>query len=1096
MPTVPLEFPVLVTPSKEGYHLRPLFLNNPSRQAKRFRDAVDLLQRDVRRHFRSFETERGTIDELLWFAFNPKLKFELKKFCFALGPYMVFGNFAVVRFSVKTHQVICLPAFDNFFAIISENTFEYGTFTEQVMNILHDRLQEERRAEPSHFSPNDYYANGSEFVTTIAIPVTVKRAKFPFESQIETIFASISGQPQNFSGATELARVGSNWRDDYPHRLKRASLCDTQVERLSKLLFGSTMTAVVIVGPSGCGRTTILQECYYRYLQEQENQSKSRAATIWHIDPNRVIAGMSIVGMWQRRFEAILEYIIKGNLKLPLHARPRLFVDNLVALFRVGKSAQNSLTLSDVLKPYLEQRALTFIAEVSPEEWNVVMETDRRFADLCQVFRMEEPNIADTARIALKERARLESAYECEIENEAIERVFALTHSLLRNTARPGNVINFLERLATKHRHGQIGIVQVEAAISEISRMSSKLLDRQKTLREETVHGALSAQLIGQAEAINCLVEVIQTVKAGLQNPKKPIATLLFIGPTGVGKTQAAKVLTRYLFTEESQLIRFDMNEYVTESDVGRLIGSWSRPDGLLTTQVRHQPFCILLLDEIEKAHPAIHDLLLQVLGEGRLTDALGRTTDFTNTIIILTSNLGAEQASRNLGFIKKDIQNQASSYKAAVEDFFRPELLNRIDRLVVFKSLELSDAIAITRLQLEDLLQRDGFVRRTTILNISESALMAVAQRGFNTVLGGRALKRAIERDLTTLAAMQLVGLNATQPILLDIDWENEHLHPRVTALQPISQNEDTVPQFVQSMTYENVNRLLEWILQLREELYNLRDIEEPGTHKNAPTDKVGLLLAMQEELFDIKEELDNILWAMEIARDPEEGRFTTPTTQSYGWTEEHYISSADFYAHQDIREYLEEMYVVAPRLIQESNSKWLNLLINSTFLHFFCRGLALNQQDELKLTLHSRVHGSGEKELDYLLMVYEKALIYLGIETTPLPKKEPDFRYLQMKGPRLKSLLHNEEGIHLFHPTDGNALPIQVSLNPLTIDILSATKTLPIIRNYALPTTDGKTGVLTDLRTGMMNRSTIAPYEWALLWYTQLSTDEQLSF
>ncbi|OAD23406.1 ATP-dependent Clp protease ATP-binding subunit ClpA, partial [Candidatus Thiomargarita nelsonii] len=448
-----------------------------------------------------------------------------------------------------------------------------------------------------------------------------------FERQLDAWFASLAGQQDDFSGAVELARVGTNLRDDYPNRLQRASLRDAFVTRLGKVIFGSTMTAVVIIGSPGCGRTSLLHETFYRYLQDVEN--KARSATIWHIDPNRVIAGMSIVGQWQRRFESILEYVIECHQK---KTRAHLFVDNLVALFRIGKSAQNSLTLSDVLKPYLEKRALTLIAEASPEEWNVVMETDRRFADLCQVFRLHEPNVEDTARIALKERARLEQLHECEIDNDAMERVFALTHSLLRGSAMPGNVVGFLERLAAKHRHGKIGVVQVEAAISEISRMSSDLLDRQKTLRKEEVQQALCAQLIGQASAVECLVDVVQTVKAGLQDPKKPMATLLFIGPTGVGKTQAAKVLTHYLFNDESQLIRLDMNEFVTEADVGRLIGSWGRPDGLLTTQVRHQPFSILLLDEIEKAHPAIHDLLLQVLGEGRLTDALGRTTDFTNT--------------------------------------------------------------------------------------------------------------------------------------------------------------------------------------------------------------------------------------------------------------------------------------------------------------------------------------------------------------------------------------------------------------------------------------------------------------------------------
>ncbi len=1096
MPSVPLEFPVLVTPSKEGYHLRPLFLESPSSTAKRFRDAVDLLIKEVRRRFRSFETERGTIDELLWFAFNPKLKFELKKLCFALGPYMVFGDFAVVRFSLKAHQILCLPGFDNFFAIESKNLFEHGNFGEQLTNFVHDRLQERRKKNPSGFSPNDYYASGTEFVTTVSMQVSVKLGKFPFENQGNALFASLAGLGQNFSGATELARVGSNWRDDYPNRLQRAALRDDAVERLGKLLFGPLNTAVVIVGPPGCGRTTLLHETFYRYLQEQENQSKSRAATIWHIDPNRVIAGMSIVGQWQRRFESILEYIIKGNQKRPSHTRPRLFVDNLVALFRVGKSAQNSLTLSDVLKPYLEQRALTFVAEASPEEWNVVMETDRRFTDLCQVFRLDEPSVADTARITLLERARLEQVHECEIENEAIERVFALTHSLLRNTAMPGNVVGFIERLAAKHRHSAIGIAQIEAAIGEISRMSSALLDRQKTLRKETVLKALSAQLVGQPKAVNCLADVIQTVKAGLQDPKKPMATMLFIGPTGVGKTQAAKVLTRYLFTDESQLIRLDMNEFVTEVDVGRLIGSWARPEGLLTTQVRHQPFCVLLLDEIEKAHPAIHDLLLQVLGEGRLTDALGRTTDFTNTLIILTSNLGAEQASRHVGFVERDAQNQASGYRAAVEDFFRPELLNRIDRMVVFKSLELQDAVAITRLQLDDLLQRDGFVRRATILNISEQALVEVAQRGFDAVLGGRALKRAIERDLTALAATQLVNLNATQPIILDILWENERLQPRITALLPTPPSIGATTQLTQLLTYESVSRLLEFVTELRERLYGLRDIQ--AVDLSATTDKVRLLLTMQEEVFEIKEELDEILWAIETARDPDEASFAAATQSAlfqFGWSKEQYLNSADFYAHQDIRDFLEEMYVVAPRLIRDSNSKWLNLLMNATLLGFFCRGTELNQQEDLKLILHSRVHGSGETELDYLVTAYEKALALIGIETTRLSLTTPGFRHLQIKGPRLQTLLRGEEGIHLFHLPNENALPIQVSLNPLNTEPIATSKTLHIIRSYALPAPDsGKAGVLTDLRTGMLNRSTIAPHEWALLWYANLPAEERV--
>jgi ATP-dependent Clp protease ATP-binding subunit ClpC len=1097
MSTVPLEFPVLVSPTQQSYHLRPLFLNHPQCSAKRFRDAMDLLSKEVRRLFRHFEMERSTIEELLWFGFNPKIKFEHIRLDFPLGQHLVFGTFIVVRFSLKGHTYVCLPSFNNFFAIISEKTLEYGSFIDQLRLIIREQLQEERKKDQYNFSPNDFYATGHEFVTTLSLSVTTKRAAFPFEQRMDNWFASLTGQQQRFSGAVEITRVGSNWRDSYPNRLQRAALRDEPVKRLSQLIFGPSMTAVVIVGPPGCGRTTLLQETFYHHVQEQEHH----ATTIWHIDPNRVIAGMSIVGQWQRRFESILEYLIKGNKDrpLPMAARPRLFIDNLVALFRIGKSAQNSLTLSDVLKPYLEQRTFTFIAEASLEEWNVVMETDRRFADLCQVFRLEEPSVAETARIALLERARLEQFHECEIENETIERIFALIHSLLRGTARPGNVVKFMERLAAKYRFGKVGIPEVEEAIGEMSRMSSALLDRQKILRQEDIYLALTSQLIGQPAAIHCLINVIQTIKAGLQDTKKPMATLLFIGPTGVGKTQAAKVLTHYLFTDASQLIRLDMNEFITEADVGRLIGNWSRPDGLLTTQVRHQPFCVLLLDEIEKAHPAIHDLLLQVLGEGRLTDALGRTTDFTNTIIILTSNLGADQ-NRQVGFLEHDAHNQASTYRAAVEDFFRPELLNRIDRMVVFRPLALQDAITITRLQLNELLQRDGFVRRTTILSISETALLEVAQRGFDAVLGGRALKRAIERDLTTLAASQLVSLTATQPILLDINWAQGHLQPHITALIPKTLTPDTSNQLEQKLNWKNINQLIEFTTHLRERLYALRDNEvNLNQLETATSDDLRLLLTMQESLFEIKDELEEILWAMETARDPKETRFTNQGRRfNFGWAREQ-INSADLYAHQDIRDYLEEMYIIAPKLIQESNSHWLNLLMKVNFLDFFCRGLEQKQQEELKLTLQSRVRGLGKQELDYLQLHYEKALAHLGMETARLCAQDtqPDCRTLQVKGPRLHTLLSGEEGIHLFHPPNENALPIQVSIEPpenQNSSINTVARKLPIVRSYVLPAKAGKGGVITDLRTGLLNRSGLQAHEWVLLWYANLQQEERI--
>ncbi len=239
---------------------------------------------------------------------------------------------------------------------------------------------------------------------------------------------------------------------------------------------------------------------------------------------------------------------------------------------------------------------------------------------------------------------------------------------------------------------------------------------------------SLGGELIGQQEAIEALSDFVHLIKAKLCDPGKPLGSLFFIGPTGVGKTHAAKVLCEYIMGDEKQLMRFDMNEYVDEWALQRLIGDKDQPEGLLTGKVRYQPFGVLLFDEIEKAHPLIHDLLLQVLYDGRLTDSLGQTTDFTNTIIIMTSNLGAEKVASQLGFEIKG-KDDSSIYRSAIEDFFRPEFVNRIDKIIAFQPLQKDQIRSIARLQIKELLQRDGFLRRNTILNISHEALGWVAQ-------------------------------------------------------------------------------------------------------------------------------------------------------------------------------------------------------------------------------------------------------------------------------------------------------------------------------------------------------------------------------
>ncbi|MEK7253232.1 MAG: AAA family ATPase, partial [Bacteroidota bacterium] len=412
------------------------------------------------------------------------------------------------------------------------------------------------------------------------------------------------------------------------------------------------------------------------------------------------------------------------------------------------------------------------------------------------VMRLQEPDLPTAIRIVLHNRRSLELENDCNITVPAISQLFTIHRNFLKNRALPGSVMKMLAQIAAKYRQRKVDAPEVREEFKATSGLEERIFDEETKLEKEEIRQALETELVGQPAAVAALADTVHLIKAKLTDRNRPLGSFLFIGSTGTGKTHAAKQLCKLLLGNEDSLLRFDMNEYLDPGALHRLIGDPHNPEGQLTGKVRYRPFSVILLDEIEKAHPKIHDLLLQMLDDARLTDSLGRTVDFSNTIIIMTSNLGAREAAQQLGF-KIGERDESSVFRKAVENFFRPELVNRIERIVIFNPLTFNEVQKIAQLQIRELLQREGFVRRTTIVNVSPDALDWVARRGFDAKMGGRALKRQIERDLTLLSAEQLLQTPPGTPVIFDILLENNQLQPRITPLEFVKPNpDDSLPE------------------------------------------------------------------------------------------------------------------------------------------------------------------------------------------------------------------------------------------------------------------------------------------------------------
>jgi ATP-dependent Clp protease ATP-binding subunit ClpC len=523
---------------------------------------------------------------------------------------------------------------------------------------------------------------------------------------------------------------------------------------LASLLDGQDRLGVLITGPELAGKSALVRAFAARSTR-----------FVYATSGAKLIAGMSGLGQWQERVRQVMEAIEALDAVLYFEDLEDLLAE------RVDEGGAD---LAGAIRPYIEEGRVRVVAELRSDRKGAL--EGRHWALFASLGRVNvEPLSASETLAALERRVAHDARSATSkpaVAREALPTLIDLAERYLPYSALPGKALRIYEDLtAVSEKAGSSGgapAVITRARLHDLFSLTTGvpeiLLRDDRALRVEDVAATLRRQIIGQEPAIRALSETVGVVKAGLQPSGKPLATLLFVGPTGVGKTELARALAELLFGSPDRLSRFDMSEFMTADGAERLIRGTDRDGGLLTQRAREQPFCVLLLDEIEKAHPSVFDLLLQVCGEGRLTDARGRTAYFHNAILIMTSNLGAAERRAQAGFgaFEQAGRDDAAHYARLVNASFRPEFVNRLDRIVPFRALTRVEIESVARLTIDRVRGRRGLAGAGVALEVTPGALARLAADGFSEAYGARSLRRHVDEHLVAkLARLLARGLD-----------------------------------------------------------------------------------------------------------------------------------------------------------------------------------------------------------------------------------------------------------------------------------------------------------------------------------------------
>ncbi|EYF07117.1 AAA family ATPase [Chondromyces apiculatus] len=559
-------------------------------------------------------------------------------------------------------------------------------------------------------------------------------------------------------------------------------------EQLAHLLGAARPQPVLVVGAPGSGKSTLIQRAVLDLLEADgyfTHRNLDRVRGVWQVAGRRLLAGMSHLGEWEKRCVGLLEDAIGRNLVL--------VVDDVHHFARLGQSRESTRSLAEFFRGPLARRELTIVGECTLEGLRLLEQEAPSFAALFTQLHVPEATRAESLQLMLREARALEQRRPVRVTPHALRAILDVGGALISSRALPGKAMDLLRDLEAAQVEGEdkgegeakraeVGTAQVMRLLSAKTGVPESLIDQSAALSLEGVEAQLAAQVIGQPEAVRVAVDLLARVKAGMTDPRRPYGVYLFTGPTGTGKTEMAKALATLLYGSASRLLRFDMSELSGPDAPARLIGDRWEPDGLLTRRAQEQPFSLILLDEIEKAHRSVHALLLQLFEDGRLTDAAGRTARFNHAVIVMTSNLGARTRGA-LGFGEGGSATRSAAaaearmkeVAAAVREFFAPELFNRIDRVVPFRPLSAEVAVAVADKELKKLLRRRGLSERNIFASATAGVPEKLSEVAFSAEDGARSVKRAIEDRIGGLLSEAIAGASAAAMQLLRVKTRGE---------------------------------------------------------------------------------------------------------------------------------------------------------------------------------------------------------------------------------------------------------------------------------------------------------------------------------